>query len=94
MLYDAVVVADGDASVAALANDGYAVHFVAETYKHAKPLAVLGAGDQLVQAARLPIYEASDRSQAPPSKPMVARSTASSFWNPAPSRTRHSSPTW
>ncbi|GAA1404060.1 catalase [Catellatospora coxensis] len=69
VLYDAVVVADGEAAVEQLVNDGYAVHFVAEAYKHAKPLAVLGVGDRLVQAARLPVFEASDRITAPASKP-------------------------
>ncbi|MGY0234180.1 catalase [Longispora urticae] len=69
VLYDAVIVADGDDAATALINDGYAVHWVAETYKHAKPLGVLGTGDRLVQAARLPVFEASDRRAAPASKP-------------------------
>jgi catalase len=71
VLYDAVVVADGADAVATLVNDGYAVHFIAETYKHAKALGVLGVGDQLVQAAHLPVFEASDRPTAPASKPMA-----------------------
>jgi len=70
VLYDAVVVADGEASVTALLNDGYAIHFVAEAYKHAKAIGVLGVGDRLVQAARLPVFEPSDRLEAPASKPM------------------------
>ncbi|MEV0459205.1 catalase [Catellatospora methionotrophica] len=69
VLYDAVVVADGEAALDLLVNDGYAVHFVAEAYKHAKALGVLGVGDRLVQAARLPVYEASDRIAGPASKP-------------------------
>ncbi|MFC7483636.1 DJ-1/PfpI family protein [Luedemannella flava] len=68
VLYDAVIVADG---VAGLVNDGFAVHFVAEAYKHAKPLAVLGTGDTVVEAARLPVFEASDRATEPASKPMA-----------------------
>jgi catalase len=71
VLYDAVVVADGEDCVTALVNDGYAVHFVAEAYKHGKPLAVLGAGSRLVHAARLPVVEASDRAEAPATKPMA-----------------------
>jgi catalase len=71
VLYDAVVVADGLESVGALVNDGYAVHFVAEAYKHAKALGVIGAGDRLVDAARLPVTEPSDRIDAPASKPMT-----------------------
>jgi catalase len=54
VLYDAVVVAGGEASVAALARDGYAVHFVAEAYKHAKPVGALGAGFGLLRRAGLP----------------------------------------
>jgi catalase len=56
VLYDAVVVADGEDAVSALVADGYAVHFVAEAYKHGKTLGVLGAGDRLVRAARLPLF--------------------------------------
>lgn len=69
VLYDAVVVADGEAAVDQLVSDGYAVHFVAEAYKHAKALGVLGVGDRLVQAGRLPVFEASDRITKPASKP-------------------------
>ncbi|MEN3310080.1 MAG: catalase [Micromonosporaceae bacterium] len=54
VLYDGVVVAGGEASVAALARDGYAVHFVAEAYKHAKPVGALGAGLGLLRRAGLP----------------------------------------
>jgi len=72
VLYDAVVIADGPDAADALADDGYAVHFVAETYKHAKALGVLGAGDRLVEAARLPVFEPSDRKNTPATKPMAA----------------------
>ncbi|WP_020523669.1 catalase [Catelliglobosispora koreensis] len=71
VLYDAVVVAGGTESADALADDGYAVHFIAETYKHAKPLAILGEGEQVVRQARLPIFEASDRPGKKASKPMA-----------------------
>ncbi len=49
VLYDAVIVPGGKASVAALSSDGYAVHFVAEAIKHAKPVGGLGAGRQLIE---------------------------------------------
>jgi catalase len=71
VLYDAVVVAGGHDGAAALADDGHAVHFVAETYKHAKPLAILGEGEQVVRQARLPVFETSDRPHRPASKPMT-----------------------
>ncbi|GAB2934559.1 catalase [Micromonospora polyrhachis] len=54
VLYDAVVVPDGVTAAEALRADGYAVHFVAEAYKHAKPLGFVGAGAQLWTAAHLP----------------------------------------
>ena len=38
VLYDAVFVADGEASVQALLEDGEAIHYVAEAYRHAKPV--------------------------------------------------------
>lgn len=51
VLYDAVVVPGGAESVQSLAADGYAVHFVAEAYKHLKPVAALGGGRELLRAA-------------------------------------------
>jgi catalase len=51
VVYDAVFVPGGEKSVAALEQDGDAVHFVAEAYKHAKPLAASGAGAELLTAA-------------------------------------------
>jgi catalase len=51
VLYDAVVVPDGAASVQALAADGYALHFLAEAYKHQKPVAASGAGAGLLAKA-------------------------------------------
>ncbi len=54
VLYDAVFVADGQASVQALLEDGEAIHYVAEAYRHAKPVGALGDGVRLVAAAPLP----------------------------------------
>jgi catalase len=53
VLYDAVVVACGPRSVSTLANDGYAVHFVVEAYKHLKPIGAFGAGIDLLRAAHI-----------------------------------------
>jgi catalase len=53
VLYDAVVVPDGAAAIAALCADGYAVHFVSEAYKHGKPIGAIGAGISLLTHARL-----------------------------------------
>ena len=41
----------GPESTRALSSDGYAVHFVAEAYRHAKPVAAFGAGIDLLGAA-------------------------------------------
>jgi catalase len=62
VLYDAVVVAGGADGVATLSADGHTVHFVAEAYKHAKPVGALGAGVGLLRRAQLP---GADGSAAP-----------------------------
>ncbi len=53
VLYDAVAVPCGPDSVETLSADGYAVHFVAEAYKHAKAVAAFGAGRDLLRAAHV-----------------------------------------
>ncbi|RZQ65948.1 catalase [Amycolatopsis suaedae] len=54
VLYDAVVVACGPDSVERLRADGMAVHFVAEAYKHLKPVAAFGTGLDLLRQAGVP----------------------------------------
>jgi catalase len=54
VLYDAVLAAPGDRSVEALLGNGEAVHYVSEAFKHAKPVAGLGEGTRLLEAAGLP----------------------------------------
>ncbi|MFD0775077.1 catalase, partial [Streptomonospora algeriensis] len=51
VLYDAVVVAGGADSAAALAGHGLALNYVAEAFKHAKPVAALNEGVGVLQAA-------------------------------------------
>jgi catalase len=51
VLYDAVVVPGGAEAVATLGADGYAMHFIAEAIKHAKPVVALGGGATLVGRA-------------------------------------------
>ncbi|MHB8287615.1 MAG: DJ-1/PfpI family protein, partial [Caulobacteraceae bacterium] len=53
VIYDAVVVLGG-ASAAVLAEDGLAKGFVAEQFRHFKPIAALGDGAKLLKAANLP----------------------------------------
>jgi catalase len=51
VLYDAVAVPCGPDSVQTLANDGYAMHFVTEAYKHQKPVGAWGTGADLLPKA-------------------------------------------
>ena len=51
VVFDAVVVADGDAAVDALMKDARAVDFVKEQYRHCKPILALGSGERLLQEA-------------------------------------------
>ncbi|WP_067805388.1 catalase [Actinomadura formosensis] len=51
VLYDAVVVPGGEESVRALAQDGDAVHFVAEAFVHCKAVGALDAGIGLLERA-------------------------------------------
>ncbi|CAM4261607.1 Catalase HPII [Mycobacterium basiliense] len=51
VLYDAVVVPCGPDAVQTLAEDGYAVHFITEAYKHLKVVGAFGAGVELLRKA-------------------------------------------
>jgi catalase len=53
VLFDAVYVAGGDQSAAALRRDAKALHFVNEAYKHCKAIAATGAGVDLLEASYL-----------------------------------------
>ena len=54
VLYDAVVIPDGEAAAKALSRDAHALDFVREQYRHCKPILVLGAGAALLQQAGVP----------------------------------------
>lgn len=51
VLFDALVVPDGNQGVAELAKLGHAIEFVKGQYRHCKPILVLGAGMSLLEAA-------------------------------------------
>jgi catalase len=53
-LFDGVVVPDGAAAIHAMAADANALAFVRDTYRHCKPLLVIGAGLDLLDAAGVP----------------------------------------
>ena len=54
VLYDAVVVPDGQPAVSALARDAHALDFIREQYRHCKPIMVVGAGAMLLKQAAIP----------------------------------------
>ncbi len=54
IMYDAVFVPGGRDSVDALLQQGDAKHFVAEAFKHKKPIGALGEGIELLEAMELP----------------------------------------
>ncbi|HMF61059.1 MAG TPA: DJ-1/PfpI family protein, partial [Vicinamibacterales bacterium] len=62
VLYDALVLPDGDAAISALRADGRTLEFIKDQYRHCKPILALGAGEQLLRAcgvdAALPDGEA------------------------------------
>jgi catalase len=51
VMYDAVFVPAGSAGVEALRANGDAIHFVAEAYKHCKPIGAVAEGVALLEAA-------------------------------------------
>jgi catalase len=55
VLYDALVVPSGREAVKTLGNLGQAAEFVKEQYRHCKPILVLGAGQDLVENAGVPL---------------------------------------
>ncbi|WP_426107926.1 catalase [Massilia sp. TSP1-1-2] len=54
VLYDAVVVPDGEAAVKALSRDAHALDFMREQYRHCKPIMVVGTAAALLQQAGVP----------------------------------------
>jgi catalase len=53
IMFDAVYVPGGQASVETLMKKGDAIHFINEAFKHCKPIAASGEGVQLFQKAYL-----------------------------------------
>ncbi|SDK71221.1 catalase [Natronorubrum texcoconense] len=58
--FDAVVVPGGSESVDAMVQQGDPKHFVAEAFKHYKPIAAVGEGTKLFEAVDLPDTELAD----------------------------------
>jgi len=55
VLYDAVVIADGDLSVQQLAKDINTLNFIRQQYRHCTPFLAIGAGAQLLAKADVPL---------------------------------------
>ena len=55
LLFDAVFVPGGTASIEALKDNGDAVDFIAEAFKHCKAIAASGEGVELLAEARIKI---------------------------------------
>ncbi len=55
VVYDAVLVAGGEASVETLMGNPAARRFIAEAFRHCKTVGSLGAGHQLLDAAGVPV---------------------------------------
>ena len=54
VLYDGVVLPDGEAAVKALEAIGQVPEFIKDQYRHCKPILALGAGARLLDQARVP----------------------------------------
>ncbi len=54
VLYDAVVLPDGQAGIDALMQSGHAIEFLKDQYRHCKPILALGAAGALLDKAGIP----------------------------------------
>ena len=54
VLFDAMVIPDGEAAVAALSAQGQVMEFVKDQYRHCKPILVLGSGAELIKKLGIP----------------------------------------
>ncbi len=60
VLFDAVVIPDGEAGVDRLVSLGHAVEFAQNQYRHCKAMLVMGAGTALLEEAGIPVGDGSD----------------------------------
>ena len=63
VLFDAVYVPDGEASVTALLAEPETLNFLNEAYKHCKTIAASGAGVELLAKAGLPVSASEENSE-------------------------------
>lgn len=60
VLFDAVVVPDGERAAAELAALGHAREFLRDQFRHGKAILMLGAGERVVAEAGVPVNDGSD----------------------------------
>lgn len=60
MLFDAVVVPDGDGAADQLTALGHAREFVRDQFRHGKAILLLGAGERVLTDAGVPTADGSD----------------------------------
>jgi catalase len=60
VLFDAVVIPDGESGADELGSLGQALEFVKDQYRHAKPICYLGSGIQVLEEAGVPADDAED----------------------------------
>ena len=54
-LFDALVLSDGEAGLAALKRDGHTMAFIKDPYRHCKIIMVMGASKALLDKAEVPV---------------------------------------
>jgi catalase len=60
VLFDALLLADGEGAAQRLASDGHTLEFIKDQYRHCKPILALGAAAALLEAAGVPAGSSSD----------------------------------
>ncbi|HWQ20086.1 MAG TPA: catalase [Methanotrichaceae archaeon] len=61
VVFDAVFIPGGKKSVDALKANGDAIHFINESFKHCKPIGVIGEGLELLKASSIKVMTFSDQ---------------------------------
>jgi catalase len=82
VMYDAVIIAGGPASVEALAKHGDALHWMNETYKHCKTVAAFGAGVDLLRRGNFADIHFADGEEARSERGVVTASSAAKLAGP------------
>jgi catalase len=61
VVFDAVVIPEGEQAVTSLCGEGQALEFLKDQYRHCKPMLALGAGAKLLAAANIPVRLPNDK---------------------------------